>query len=529
MNLDTFRIQFFASAPRYEWLEPLGRGGMGIVFKARDLVLDEILAIKVLYGHVADDDGAVVARFKREISLNRKVKHPNVARMYDFGTAAGHPYITMEFVPGKDLQTLILEEGRLAPARALPILRQICLGTQAAHELGIVHRDLKSQNIIVGEGDAVSILDFGLARGLVDEKLTLDAVVLGTPHYISPEQAMGQPADARSDIYSLGIIAFEMLAGVLPFTADSALGIAMKQISEAVPGNLSLFPDISPSLRAAVHRALEKRREDRFQSASELEAAFARVAEEKAAPAVPSGGDAMSRAIDDVLAGLDAAALARRTAAGTDVDTRTPLVQRYPQGGAAPPAPPIDARQAPPPPAPVSRPETVAPDGSVRVRPHTTATRAPPAPAPPRPTGRPTVFIVLADGAERISTLKALADSGCIAVEARSGEEVLDLLMSRMPDAVVMDVVLPKADGFEVARILKATPIFARVPVLLLGTRVDRSQENFARQVGASDILARPVAERDLVARTWRLLGPLGFYRDEAQSARITRPGPRQP
>ena len=254
---------------------------MGVVFKARDLVLDEVVAIKILYGHVADDDGAIVARFKREISLNRKVKHPNVARMYDFGTGGGHPFITMEFVPGKDLQTLVLEEGRIAPARALPILRQICLGTQAAHEQGIVHRDLKSQNIIVGEGDTVSILDFGLARGLVDEKLTLDAVVLGTPHYISPEQAMGEPADARSDIYSLGIIAFEMLAGVLPFTADSALGIAMKQISEPVPGNLSLYPDVSPGLRNAVHRALEKRREDRFQSASELEAAFAR-AEERA-------------------------------------------------------------------------------------------------------------------------------------------------------------------------------------------------------------------------------------------------------
>ena len=118
MNLDTFRIQFFASAPRYEWLELLGRGGMGVVFKARDLVLDEIVAIKVLYGHVADDDGAVVARFKREISLNRKVKHPNVARMYDFGTSGGHPFITMEFVPGKDLQTLILEEGRIAAMTA---------------------------------------------------------------------------------------------------------------------------------------------------------------------------------------------------------------------------------------------------------------------------------------------------------------------------------------------------------------------------------------------------------------------------
>ena len=503
MNLDTFRIQFFASAPRYEWLELLGRGGMGVVFKARDLVLDEVVAIKVLYGHVADDDGAVVARFKREISLNRKVKHPNVARMYDFGTAGGHPYITMEFVPGKDLQTLILEEGRIAPARALPILRQICLGTQAAHEQGIVHRDLKSQNIIVGEGDTVSILDFGLARGLVDEKLTLDAVVLGTPHYISPEQAMGQPADARSDIYSLGIIAFEMLAGVLPFTADSALGIAMKQISEAVPGNLSLYPDVSPGLRDAVHRALEKRREDRFQSASDLDAAFARSETEKSSPAPGPAGDAKSRAIDEVLADLDAAARSRRAATAGDLDTRTPL------------------RAAP---APRGRGPARASPGYFLGR-----NRRHPAPAPPRPTGRPTVFIVLADGADRISMGKALGDSGCNAVEARSGEEVLDLLMSRLPDAVVMDVALPKADGFEVARILKATPIFARVPVLLLGTRVDRSQEHFARQVGASDILARPISEREIVERTWRLLGPLGFYRDEAQSARITRPGPRRP
>ena len=538
MNLDTFRIQFFASAPRYEWLELLGRGGMGVVFKARDLVLDEIVAIKVLYGHVADDDGAVVARFKREISLNRKVKHPNVARMYDFGTSGGHPFITMEFVPGKDLQTLILEEGRIAPPRALPILRQICLGTQSAHEQGIVHRDLKSQNIIIGAGDTVSILDFGLARGLVDEKLTLDAVVLGTPHYISPEQAMGEPADARSDIYSLGIIAFEMLAGVLPFTADSALGIAMKQISEAVPGNLSLYPDVSPGLRGAVHRALEKRREDRFQTASELEAAFARAEVESSSVVRTPGGDERSRAIDEVLADLDAAARARRAGADGDLDTRTPLVQRHPQGGGFPLPHPAAPAEAPRPAAPAPRPSELAPPTvpSARVSPPPRfapasghAISAPPAPAPPRPTGRPTVFIVLADGADRISMGKALADSGCTAVEARSGEEVLDLLMSRQPDAVVMDVALPKADGFEVARILKATPIFARVPVLLLGTRVDRSQEHFARQVGASDILARPISEREIVERTWRLLGPLGFYRDEVQSTRITRPGPRRP
>ena len=508
MNLDTFRAQFFAGSPRYEWLETLGRGGMGVVFKALDRDLDEVVAIKVLYGNVADDDGAILARFKREISLNRKVKHPNVARMYDFGTAAGHPYITMEFVPGKDLQTVILEESRIPPARALRILRQICLGTQAAHEQGIVHRDLKSQNIIIGAEDTVSILDFGLARGTLDDKLTLEAVVLGTPHYISPEQAMGQPADARSDLYSIGIIAFEMLTGVLPFTADSALGIAMKQISEAVPGNLSLYPDVSPALRDAVHKALEKRREDRYSSVSAFEAELARAAGERPAPSAAPESTAMSAALDAIPVESEEER-ARRESMLTGSNVKTPVVPHRPRAARTAARPGEDAAWRP---APAQAPAAAAP---------------PTLPSAPRRTGRPTVFVVMGDGAERISMGKALGDAGCTAVEARTGEEVLELLMSRSPDAVVMDVALPKADGFEVARILKGTPTFAQVPVLLLGTRVDRSHEHFAKQVGASEILARPVPERDLVERVWRLLGARGFYRDEAPSARYARTPPK--
>ncbi len=507
MNLDTFRTQFFAGAPRYEWLQDLGRGGMGVVFKAKDRDLDEVVAIKVLYGHTGDDDGAILTRFKREISLNRKVKHPNVARMYDFGSRGGHPYITMEFVPGKDLQTLILEEGRIPPDRAIGILRQICQGTQAAHEQGIVHRDLKSQNIIVGAGDVVSILDFGLARGAVDEKLTQEAVVLGTPHYISPEQAMGQPADARSDLYSIGIIAFEMLSGVLPFTADSALGIAMKQISEPVPGNLSLYPEIPQRLRDVVHAALAKRREDRPPTAAVLDAAFARAAGSPDAPGPEDEDAALARAIDAALGDPGGTWPQRPLDSLRDGDP-TPVVPHRPRPR---PAPAADA--APP------RTQTPFPPG--RSPSGVTA----PAAVPPvrRPAGRPTVFVVMGDGADRITAGKAFADSGCDAVEARSGEEILELLMSRVPDAVVMDIALPKADGFEVARILKATPTFTEVPVLLLGTRVDRAQEHFARQVGASEILSRPVSDKDLVERTWRLLATRGFYRDEAPSSRISR------
>ena len=285
-----------------------------------------------------------------------------------------------------------------------------------------------------------------------------------------------------------------MLTGILPFTADSALGIAMKQISDPVPGNLSLYPDVGPELRAAVHRALEKRREDRFQTASEFEAALARAAVVPLRPAPPP-----LRVEDAFPPGSlpeGPAAYARsRPDAPPDrrVETRTPVASHR-----------------------VPRPEEAGPTAS------SLAARAAPVtqPAPPRPPARPTVFVVLVDGAERIGLTKAFTATGCTPVEARSGEEALELLMSRTPDAVIVDVVLPKTDGFEVARILKGTPTFAKVPVLLLGARVDRSQEHFAKQVGADAILARPVPERELVERTWRLLTARGFHRTDGPSAR---------
>ena len=165
--------------------------------------------------------------------------------MYDFGLSGPYPYITMEFVPGKDLWTLIRDEGRIKPARALPILRQIARGCSAIHELGIIHRDLKSQNVIVDENGAVAIVDFGLARWNLGSGFTLDSIILGTPQYMSPEQASGKVVDARTDIYSIGIIAFEALTGQLPFTGDSPIAVAMKQINDPVPDLLARYADVS--------------------------------------------------------------------------------------------------------------------------------------------------------------------------------------------------------------------------------------------------------------------------------------------
>ncbi|HKC23336.1 MAG TPA: serine/threonine-protein kinase, partial [Thermoanaerobaculia bacterium] len=274
MNLDRLRDRFFKGVTRYQWLSTVGRGGMGVIFKAQDLELDDVVAIKVLAPDLDSDDQELLLRFKREIQLNRKIKHPNVARIHDFGTSGDYPYITMEFVPGTDLRTLIQREGRLAPDHAIAILRQIALGTEAAHKLGIIHRDLKSQNVMVEDDGAVAILDFGLARGKLNknENLTIDSIMIGTPHYMPPEQALGKPTDVRSDIYSIGVMAFEMLTGKVPFTGESPLVIAMKQVSEAVPEQPLVEANVPAELSSIILRALAKDPAQRIPNAAALEA-----------------------------------------------------------------------------------------------------------------------------------------------------------------------------------------------------------------------------------------------------------------
>ena len=305
MKAEILRQKFFDGVPRYEWIETLGQGGVGIVYKARDLELDEVVAIKVLSPDIAKEDEVVLARFKREINLNRKIKHPNVARMFDFGISGEYPYITMEFVPGKDLWTMIRDEGRIPPARAVPILRQIARGCSAIHELGIVHRDLKSQNVIVDEHGAVAIVDFGLARWNLGGGFTLDSIILGTPQYMSPEQASGQTVDARTDIYSIGIIAFEALTGQLPFNGDSPIAVAMMQINDPVPDLLPKQADVSPALRAVVLKALRKDPAKRYATAADLEADLAN-AEHPPAPRPeadrrPADEDALMAQLESVL------------------------------------------------------------------------------------------------------------------------------------------------------------------------------------------------------------------------------------
>jgi serine/threonine protein kinase len=266
------RSVFFTDLPRYEYMEILGRGGMGIVFKVRDLELDEIIAMKVLWGAVGTDPEMLLARFKSEISLNRRIKHPNVCRLHDFGVSQSFPFVTMEYVPGRDLGHVIGQEGPLPAPRAVYLLGQVAQGVSAAHAVGIVHRDLKPANVMIRPSGEVSILDFGLAHDTTDPgpRITRIGTTVGTPHYMSPEQVQGEGADERSDIYSIGVIAYEALAGCSLYTASSALSVALKHVEEPVPVRPLEGKKVPRELIAIVLRCLRKDPATRFQTAAEL-------------------------------------------------------------------------------------------------------------------------------------------------------------------------------------------------------------------------------------------------------------------
>jgi serine/threonine protein kinase/Flp pilus assembly protein TadD len=256
-------------AGRYHVIEELGRGGMGRVYKVHDTELNEKIALKLLRPEVAADPDTV-ERFRNELKSARLVVHKNVCRMFDIGRAEGAPYITMEYVHGEDLKRLIRKIGQMPAGRTASIARQIAEGLAEAHGHGIVHRDLKPQNIMVDEGGNVRIMDFGIARSLEKKSITGAGVMIGTPEYMSPEQVEGKPVDARSDIYSLGIILYEMMTGRVPFEGDTPFTVGVKHKSEMPRDPRELNPAIPQDLGRLIMRCLEKEKEKRFQSAGEF-------------------------------------------------------------------------------------------------------------------------------------------------------------------------------------------------------------------------------------------------------------------
>jgi serine/threonine protein kinase/tetratricopeptide (TPR) repeat protein len=256
-------------AGRYQIIEELGKGGMGRVYKAFDTEIKEKIALKLLKPEIGIDE-QMIERFRNELKLARKISQRNVCRMHDLNREEGAYYITMEYIVGEDLKRLIRKVGQMSAGKTISIAKQVCEGLAEAHSLGIVHRDLKPQNIMVDEAGNAKIMDFGIARSLKMKGITGAGVMIGTPEYMSPEQVEGKDVDQRSDIYSLGVILYEMVTGRVPFEGDTPFTIGVKHKSEIPKNPKELNGQIPEDMSRLILRCLEKDKEKRYQTTAEI-------------------------------------------------------------------------------------------------------------------------------------------------------------------------------------------------------------------------------------------------------------------
>jgi eukaryotic-like serine/threonine-protein kinase len=285
---------------RYEILQLLGEGGMGAVYKARDREVDRLVALKLIRPELASR-ADILARFKQELILARQVTHKNVIRIFDLGEADGLKFITMDFIEGRDLKSILREKGKFPSEEAVKVATQICRALDAAHSEGVVHRDLKPQNIMVDAKGRVTVMDFGIARSMEMPGMTQTGSLVGTPEYMSPEQAKGEDVDARSDIFTLGIIFYELLTGKTPFYADTAYATLLKRTQERARDPVELEPSIPPYVSGVIMKCLETNRDQRYLSALDIihdlgqqTATGSRTALPAIAPALTSAGTAQA-------------------------------------------------------------------------------------------------------------------------------------------------------------------------------------------------------------------------------------------
>ncbi|MHB8986009.1 MAG: protein kinase domain-containing protein, partial [Eubacteriales bacterium] len=255
---------------RYQILEQLGGGGMAIIYKGRDTFLNRFVTIKVLRPEFTSDE-EFVKRFSREAQAIARLSHPNIVSIFDVGREGEVPYLVMEYVEGDNLKNKIRTNGAISqPERAVEIARQVLSALQHAHDNNIVHRDIKPHNILITTGGAAKLTDFGIAREATTATLTQSDTIVGSVHYLSPEQARGETAGPGSDIYSLGIVMYEMLTGELPFNGDTPISVAIKHIQDVPAPPSRINPAVSPELEKVIIRAMAKNPADRFESARKM-------------------------------------------------------------------------------------------------------------------------------------------------------------------------------------------------------------------------------------------------------------------
>src|ERR1700723_2802444 len=261
-----------ALGQRYEILGEAGHGSMGNVYKARDRETGETVALKLLKPEIASDQ-AMMDRFKNELLFARKITHKNVCRVYEFNRLGGIAYTSMEFVEGESLRSVLNRFGALTRKKATDLALQICSGLKEAHAQGIVHRDLKPENVMIDGQGNVKIMDFGIARSM-EAGTRLTGSMVGTPAYMAPEQVAGKSVDYRTDIYSLGLMLYEMFTGVPAFSADNSIAVALKQMREDPPPPHEIEPNIPVGTERTILKCLEKDPAKRFQSIADLETDF---------------------------------------------------------------------------------------------------------------------------------------------------------------------------------------------------------------------------------------------------------------
>jgi serine/threonine protein kinase len=269
----TFMNVASALEGRYQVLQELGRGGMGIVFQAHDKQLNDQVAIKILSPLLSNDADAL-DRMKREVAAARRITHPNVIRIHDIAEAKGLHYVSMEYFHGISLKEYIKRSGSLSLMQAYNVASQICDGLEEAHKQGVIHRDLKSQNIIINPAGHLKIIDFGLAHSTHLQGMTATGLIMGTPEYMAPEQVSGKRVDERADIYSFGIILYELFTGKVPFSGDSAIAVGFMQMKDPPQPPHQINPQIPPEIETVILKCLEKEPNARFGSVVQVKTAL---------------------------------------------------------------------------------------------------------------------------------------------------------------------------------------------------------------------------------------------------------------